>query len=65
MQFITVAHWHPSSNFEIEHNTKFAYTEEKRNEIINIALKCNHNVMLRKVKDGLVIFVDKGLFRQS
>lgn len=65
MQFITVAHWRPSSDFELKHNTKFAYTEEKRNEIINIALKCDHNVMLQKVTDGLVIWIDKGRFRQS
>ena len=65
MQFITVAYWHPSTTIkDLGHNSRHAYTEEKRNEIINICLKCDHNVMLQKVKDGLIIWIDKGRFRQ-
>lgn len=66
MQFITVAHWHPNVTIkELGHNSRFAYTEEKRNDIINMCLKNDHNVMLQKVKDGLIIWIDKGKFRQS
>ena len=66
MKSITVVYWHGTimKAIGIEHNTQFAYSEEKRNEIIDLVLENKLQVMLYKQNDTLIIWIDNGRFRQ-
>lgn len=68
MKKIIVAYWYFDlyDSTGIKHNSSFDYSEEKRNELINLFLDCGHEIMIRKVPKILVIWVDNagGRFRQ-
>ncbi len=71
MKKIVIAYWHLSKFKELpyEHNQEFEYSEETRNELINVILAWNFSIMLRpnmgEDKDTLIIYIDKGRFGQS
>lgn len=66
MRKITVVYWMGVAiqSMGIEHNTQFDYSEEKRNEIIDLALENRLQVMLYNSDDVLIIWIDNGRFRQ-
>ncbi len=66
MKSIIVVHWmgNKTSSIGIEHNTQFAYSLKKRNEIINLALKNKLQIMIYANNDQLVMWIDNGKFRQ-
>ena len=48
----------------IKHNQIFQYSEEKRNEIINLVLDNNLQLMTYKQNDDLIVWIDNRRFRQ-
>ena len=67
MKTITVAYW---SKFfyditGIEHNTRYEYSIEKRNEIIDLVLDKGLNIMIQQLDTTLVMWIDNKRFRQS
>ncbi len=66
MKQILVEYWMGSmiESIGIQPHTRFTYSEEKRNEIINKILNNNLQVMIYQNDDKLVIFIDNGKFRQ-
>ena len=48
----------------IEHNTVFDYSDEKRNEIIDLVLKNKLNIMMYESDGYLAMWIDNNKFRQ-
>jgi len=63
---IYVAYWMGTmiESLNIPHKASFEYSEEKRNEIINLALEKNLQVMLYQISTTLIIMIDNGRFKQ-
>jgi len=66
MKRITVAYWHSKVALPGIDGNDFEYSDEKRNQIIDVCLENDYNVMLQKIKDKkiLIIWIDQGRFRQ-
>jgi hypothetical protein len=76
MKKIVVAYWYKyfydipgdlitfSCETGIEHNTKYEYSKEKRNEIIDLVLDKGLNVMCQRIGENLVIWIDNERFTQ-
>jgi len=66
MKSILVVYWMCTEieSIGINHNTIFAYSEEKRNEIINLVLENNLQLMIYKHEEQLIMWIDNGRFRQ-
>lgn len=48
----------------IKHNSRYEYTREKRNEIIDLILDKGFNVMLYQQPENLIIWIDNKRFTQ-
>ncbi len=66
METIVVAYWYGrmEKTVGIKHNEKFDYSDEKRNEIIDLILEKGLNIMLFQQKDTLIIWIDNKKFQQ-
>jgi len=66
MKQIIVAYWMGVmiESIGIKHNQIFQYSEEKRNEIINLVLDNNLQLMTYKQNDDLIVWIDNRRFRQ-
>jgi len=67
MKKIIVAYWHGTmfKAVGIEHLQEYDYSDEKRDEIIDLALGNNLHIMMHKSKyNELYIWIDNGRFRQ-
>lgn len=53
-----------NDNKEIEHKTEHDYSDEKRNEIVDIILSSGYQLMMYEIDDSLLIWIDNGRFRQ-
>lgn len=51
---------------DLKHQAEYAYSEEKRNEVVNAILNAGLNVMLAKTTNGddLVVYIDNKKFQQ-
>jgi hypothetical protein len=70
MKKIVVAYWKERDLIPyFEHNSEFEYSVEKQSEIVNIIIERGLSVMVRPnigtYQDTLLIYIDKGRFRQS
>ena len=65
---ITTFYWYGdhSSELFIPHNYSYPYSKELRDGLVDKILEKGYEVMLRKVKDCLIIYIDNagGRFRQ-
>ncbi len=61
-----IYYWH--SDFEhrtgLKHQSEYAYSEEKRNEVVNAILNAGLNVMLAKTNGNLIVYIDNKKFQQ-
>jgi hypothetical protein len=68
MKTITVAYWYGRLEdiTGIMHNQHYEYSNEKRNEIIDLVLGAGLNIMLYQVPytKTLIIWIDDNRFRQ-
>ncbi len=66
MKKIIVAYW-MGTMFEkvgIEHNFTCDYSNQKRNEIVDLVLSNGLQIMMYSSNDNLIIWIDNGRFRQ-
>lgn len=66
MKTITIYYFHPvdDSKLHYKHNEVRAYSIRERNKIINEILELGFNIQLINTPDSLIIFIDKGRFKQ-
>lgn len=67
MKNIIVAYWMGTAikNIEgIEHKRTYHYSDEKRNELVDLILDTGYQIMMYEVENSLLIWIDNGRFRQ-
>ncbi len=66
MKTIIVAYWTGTAieKVGIKHKREYDYSDEKRNEIVDLILSNRLQIMMYEVVDTLLIWIDDGRFRQ-
>lgn len=60
-----IGYWHGKfKDLDYDQNEQFEYSLEKQREIVDNLLLKGYSVMLRPVKDNLIIYIDNGRFGQ-